>query len=138
MDSQIDKLYDKKFYFDIFRSEVCHMYKSKGDKSFIEEVLLAHAVENLWEMKQYAKAFYLIAIIDYLSDKYNIPYFEDYNYYRTQSLKNTLFPREIVLLDKINANNNEKIRAIEKCKKHPIGKYFYRYNIIEGDITDVV
>lgn len=138
MNAQLKMIYDGNTDFDVFRSEVCHMYKNSSDAKFIEEIVKSHIIDDLWASKQYAKAFYLIAFVDYLSDKNNVSYFEKYDYYRIHSLKNTLYPKEILLLDKINNNDNEKYKATKTCMNHPIGKYFYRYNIIEGDFTDVI
>ena len=59
--------------FDVFKSNVCHMVKDKGDLDFIIELLQADDIRTYWNQKQYFEALYLLAMHDYLSRINEIP-----------------------------------------------------------------
>lgn len=131
MDLQIYRLLEEDYTYDMFRSEMYHMRKNHSDKDFVFILIKYNFVEVFWKKEWYYKAFYTLALLDYLSDKHNAPYFEKYNNYRTQKLKEIVYPSGIEIWDRLNPNNNEKEIAIQKCKNDEYGKYFLKYNIIE-------
>ena len=65
--------------FDIFKSNICHLVKDKGELSFIRDMLCSDEVSKLYERKWYAECLYLLAMIDYLSRKNDIPLYNGYN-----------------------------------------------------------
>ena len=55
--------------FDLFKSNVCHRVNKDGQLDFIKNVLTSNVIEYYWEREEYAKAFYLLAMFDYLSKR---------------------------------------------------------------------
>ncbi|MDO4338879.1 MAG: hypothetical protein Q4C91_12460 [Eubacteriales bacterium] len=53
--------------FETFKSNVCHLVKDQGDLDFIIEVLQSKDIRRYWDRKWYPEAFYLLAMVDYLS-----------------------------------------------------------------------
>lgn len=137
-DVQLQRIMNEDMQWDCYRSEVCHMLRFNGAADFIEKILLSNTVPHLWNRGAYPEALYLVALIDYLSDCYNAPLFEGFEYYRKQKLQKPIFPLGIVLEDKIRNTEENRKRAIEECSKDPCGKFFLKYNIIERSIDDVV
>lgn len=131
MNIQIYRLLTENMQFDLFRSEMEHMHVKNTDKGFVTIILTYNFVENFWKKEWYAKSFYTLAMLDYLSDKHKVPYYEPYNYYRTQKLENIIYPLGVLMLDEINGNHSERNKAIRIAKEDPYGKYFLKYNIIE-------
>lgn len=122
---------------DCFRSEICHMLKSFGDVDFVENILRYDMIGNFWSKKWYFKCFYLLAMLDYLTDKYEVPtYFEAYNHIRKNRLAEPVFVSGTIVLDCVMPGYRQK--AIADCLNDPIGRYFMKYNIVEKEIYDVV
>lgn len=122
--------------FENFKSNTCHFLKNMGDKDFLFHVLSEQWIPIFFEIGMPEKAFYILALIDYLAAEHGLPPFADYDEYRTKKLAVTLFPRDILLMDMLS-KEDEKQKAIEKAKNSSIGKYFLRFNIIEDDIRNV-
>ena len=93
--------YGENLAFDIFRSEMCHMLKSKTDAGFIEYVLRNDLVTHYWNLKLYSKAFYVLAMLDYLAYIHNKDEFAPYNCYRKYKLQEPLFPKDVLLLEQL-------------------------------------
>lgn len=137
-DIRLHRLMNDDLEYDVFRSEICHMYHFDGDYNFIRKVMKSNLVLYFWKKGDTVKSLYTLAMIDYISWKNNVPLFKDYENIREQKLINILYPFEVVIMDNINGNNNYKTRAKEECKKDLCGSFFYRHNIIERNIEDVV
>lgn len=135
-DIRIKRCLDEDMTFDLFRSEVCHMLREWGDVEFSEIVLVNNMIEHLWNKGWLAKSFYFLSILDYLADKYKIPYLEAYDNIRSKKLSEPLFPLDVILLDKLNGVQKQK--ALDECSKSEVGRYFVSHNIIERDINDVI
>ena len=131
MNFQIYRLLVEDMEFDLFRSEMEHMHLENRDIEFIRIIMTYNFVENFWKKEWYAKSLYTLAMLDYLSDKHHVPYYEKYNYYRKQKLKDPVYPMGIVMIDKINHNDNEKEKMRKIVRNDSYGKYFFRYNIME-------
>ncbi len=124
--------------FDTFRSEICHEYKYVGDDyRFCEIMIESDMINNLWNKNWRAKALYMMAIMDFIADKYDVDPPKDYDEIRNQKLKDPLIPQSIRILDRIGEKDYFD-KAIKECSEHPVGKFFYKYNIIEKELTDVV
>lgn len=119
--------------FEIFKSEFCHKLKEMGDIEFVIYLLKNNLIENYWKKEWYAESFYLIALLDILCKKYNKELVNKYNYIRTEKLAEPLYPRDIIMYDYLFPEKNIKESILENCNKE-----FLKYNIIEGDIYDVV
>ena len=119
--------------FEWFRSEVCHRLKFLGDKEFVIKLVEEDYISIFWEMKWYAESLYLLAMLDILSKKYNAPLCTRYDYYRTQKLENILYPLDILIKEELTPELKWKEEILKDCNPE-----FLKYNIVEGDIYDVV
>ena len=136
--SRILRCMEDDISFDNFRSEICHEYKYVGDDlSFCEIVIENNMINSLWNKNWHAKALYMMAIVDYIADKYGVDPPNDYDTIRNKKLKDPLIPQSIRILEKIGEKNIVE-RAIKECREHPVGKFFYKYNIIEKELADVI
>lgn len=118
--------------FEVFKSNVCHLVKDKGDIEFIIDTLSSDEIRTLYNRRWYAEAFYMLAMIDYLSRENSIPICTNYNDIRSQKLKNMIYPSSAVISDA--AMNTTK--HCEECLKNAIPE-FLRFNIVEGEIRNV-
>lgn len=116
--------------FESFKSNVKHEIKEKGDLRFIVETLMNDEIEKLWNSSQKAKAFYLLATLDYLSRINEYPPITAYSDIRKYTLSNTVKPSDIVLLENIDP------KMAKKYQKDVIPE-FLKFNIIERDLRDV-
>ena len=117
--------------FEAFRSTVCHMVKSMGELSFLLDSIKSNIVREKWNEGKYEECFYLLAMMDYLSRKNNIPLVTDYDDIRMNKLLEPLFPRDVNLIDVLFPERNIK----EETKKNSIPE-FSKFNIIETEIFD--
>lgn len=118
--------------FETFKSNVCHMVKEKGDMDFIIETLQSDEIGRYWRRKWYPEAYYMLAMVDYLSRENQLPLCANYNSIRATSLKETVFPRDIELAARLDPSLNIKQQAIEESIPE-----FIRFNIVEKEIRDV-
>ena len=70
-------------------------------------------------------------MVDYLSKRNHIPLYNKYDKYRTKRLVNKIYPSSMVICSVIYNVD------IDTLVQNPI-KEFLKYNIVEGDIFDVV
>lgn len=124
---------ENRISFENFKSNVCHRVKELGDLDFIAETLKSDDIRRYYDKKWYAESFYLLAMVDYLSRENDIPIYAKYNDLRQQKLSEKLYPASIIALS-VAANDNTVQKASEK-KAIP---EFLRFNIIEGNVRDVV
>ena len=118
--------------FDVYKSNICHLVKFKGDIDFMIDVLKSDEIRTLYNKKWYAEAFYLLAMVDYLSRLNNIPLCTNYNDLRTLSLDTLVFPSSARLIDKLSGNNNFTRELLANAIPE-----FLRFNIVEGEIRNV-
>lgn len=137
-DTRLFRIMNEKLSYDAFRSEICHMYHFDGDYEFIKKVMKSNLVLFLWNKNEYVKALYTLAMIDYISWKNDVPLFEEYEQMRKCKLENIIYPSAIVMLDRIEQSSRNRNMAIEECKNDKCGAFFFRHNIIERSIEDVI
>lgn len=118
--------------FEVFKSNVCHFVKDKGDIKFILDTLSSNEVRTLYNRKWYAESFYLLAMIDYLSKENNIPICTNYNDIRSQRLQKTIYPVSVVLSDAAMKTDKHKKECIKKAIPE-----FLHFNIVESEIRNV-
>lgn len=128
----IDTALPKRVAFDVFKSNVCHFVKDKGDIDFIIDTLSSDEVRNLYNRKWYAESFYLLAMVDYLSRENDVPICTNYNDIRSQRLQSTLYPASAVLSDTVL--NTDKYR--KKCMDNAIPEFLH-FNIVESEVRNV-
>lgn len=118
--------------FDVYKSNVCHLVKDKGDIDFIMDVLTNDEVRKLYERKWYAECFYLLAMIDYLSRENEIPLCTKYNDIRSRKMKEMLYPAGVILMDKAMKTDTNRKESIRKAIPE-----FLKYNIVEVEVRNV-
>lgn len=118
--------------FEIFRSNVCHFVKDNDELDFIVTTLQEDEISRYWNKKWYPEAFYLLAMVDYLSRVNEIPLCTKYDEIRTHSLKEPLYPRDVMLAAKLHP----ELDVRERCRREAIPE-FLRFNIIESEVRNV-
>ena len=119
--------------FELYRSNLCHYVKEKGDIEFVIEVLEHNDIRTYYQRKWYPECFYLLAMLDYLSRVNNIPLCTDYNDLRTCKLSEPIYPLSVIAASAVSPNEQIKETAL----KNSIPE-FARFNIIETEVRDVV
>lgn len=123
---------DYRVSFDVFKSNVCHYVKDKGDIEFVLEMFEKENVRKLYNKKWYPEAFYLLAMVDYLSRVNNIPLCTDYNDIRACKLEKPLYPTGVVLAAKAMGTEEYKEESIKESIPE-----FMHFNIVESEVRDV-
>ena len=122
----------KRVSFDVYKSNVCHYVKDKGDIDFIIETLSKDEIRALYDRQWYAESFYLLAMVDYLSKENDVPLCTNYNDIRSQRLKDPIYPSGVLLSDKAMHTDKYRKEALENAIPE-----FLNYNIIESEIRNV-
>ena len=118
--------------FDIFKSNICHLVKDKGDIEFVIETLSSDEIRALYRRGWYAEAFYLLAMVDYLSNEHEVPLCTNYNDIRTKRLPEPLYPTGVLLMDEVQKTDSHRKESLKKAIPE-----FLKYNIVESEIRDV-
>lgn len=138
LDTSVEILLDelhipKRPDFELFKSNVCHDIKRKGDLNFIVETIQSQTIQKFWSIKWYLEAMYLIGILDYLCRINNIPKSNEYEKYREYKMNDIVVPRSVLITEQIVEGTDFR----EKCIKNAIPELL-DFNIVEGDIRNVV
>lgn len=119
--------------FGVYKSNVCHLVKDKGDLVFILETLKNNEIRQLYNLGWYPEAFYLLAMVDYLSKLNHVPVCTDYDDIRRGKLKEPVYPVGSLLLDAAMQTTINTEKAILNAIPE-----FSRFNIIECEVRDIV
>ena len=119
--------------FEIFKSNICHHVKDMGDLDFIVDVLEKDQIRDLYNKGWYPEAFYLLAMLDYLSRENEIPVCTKYNDIRAQKLAQPIYSVDVMLASEVLKSD----RPREDAKGKAIPE-FLRFNIIENEVRNVV
>lgn len=118
--------------FELFKSNVCHQVKKLGDIPFVISTLKSGDIIKYYDEKRYLQAFYLLAMVDYLSRVNGLPQYNAYDTIRSHKLVNPVFPSSIVARAKAAKDDS----IMEKSLQDSIPE-FRRYNIAEREIRNV-
>ena len=118
--------------FEVFKSNVCHLVKDKGDIDFIIDTLMNDEIRKLYDRNWYPEAFYLLAMVDYLSRENDIPICTNYHDIRNQKLTEPIYPISVLLSD--SAMHTDKHKRESRMNAIP---EFLRFNIIESEVRNV-
>ena len=118
--------------FEVFKSNVCHFIKDHDELDFIVTTLQDDKIGKYWRKKWYPEAFYLLAMVDYLCRINQIPICTRYDEVRAHSLKEPLYPRDVMMSSKLH----KSLDIREQCQSEAIPE-FLRFNIIESEIRNV-
>ena len=124
---------ERRSTFDVFKSEICHQVKDMGDLDFIVSALESGLVRHYFDKRWYPESLYLLAMVDYLSRENSLPLCREYNDIRSCKLAEPLFPLGIVMADVVMKSSKWK----DECMRNAIPE-FMRFNIVEGEIRDVI
>lgn len=132
MEDMIADSVEVRLDFEVFKSNVCHTAKDSGDCDFIISVLEADDVRRYWSKKWYPEAFYLLAMIDYLSRENGVPLCNRYDDIRSRALNAPLYPKDVVMAAKLSPALDRR----EECRRNAIPE-FMRFNIVESEVRNV-
>lgn len=135
MESLIEKksvLSSKRTDFEIFKSNVCHLVKDKGDIDFLLDIINSDEIRVLYNKKWIKECVYLLSMVDYLSRINDIPLCSDYSDIRNIKMSEPIYPKSVLIMDEILKTDEHK----ENSLKNAIPE-FLKHNIVEGDIRNV-
>ena len=116
--------------FEIFKSDLCQSIKKMHPIDTINQIKESGCIELLFNTNEDVKALYLVAMVNYLSNKYNLNMnIHDYDNFR---LDHTVYPRSILFKCAIMKDDKYKQEAIKHAEKE-----FLQFNICEGEIEQV-
>lgn len=117
-----DQIVYQKEDFQSFRNNLHHEIRSDDLKTIL--AIIEHEDVEYYQLhKDYLKMFYLLATVDYISKKYDIPLCDKYSEIRNKKLEAPYFVGDSQFFEKgIDSGIDE----------------FAKYNIIEGDLYDAV
>ena len=124
---------DYRCSFETFKSNTCHHVKDMGDVDFMIEVLEGDEIRALYNRRWYPEALYLLAMVDYLSRENGIPICTQYDDIREQKLNKPIYPASVLVTSEV-LKSDEPLRQAEKDSIPE----FYRFNIIESEVRNVV
>ena len=133
MEELVEPYIEDRCSFELYKSNVCHRVKLKGDIEFVIETLERNDIRKYYQKKWYPECFYLLAMLDYLSRVNNIPKCNDYNDLRCQKLEKTIYPSSIIAASGAMKNKNIKEQAFKESIPE-----FVRFNIVENEVRNVV
>lgn len=117
--------------FEIFKSDLCQSIKKMKPIEAIRQIKESRCIELLLNKNEDVKALYLVAMVNYLSNKYNLDMnIHDYDNFR---LEHMVYPRSVLFKCAIMKNDKYKQEAIKHAEKE-----FLQFNICEGEIEQVV
>lgn len=119
--------------FELFKSNVCHRVKDVGDIPFIIETLKSGEIRSYYSQEQYPQAFYLLAMVDYLSRENDLPLCNVYDDMRKQKLKDPIYPQSVLAMARITEND----RIIAESLENAIPE-FRNFNIAENEVRYVI
>lgn len=69
---------EKRISFELYKSNLCHALKDKGDISFLTDIITGGDIPRLFERQWYPEGLYLLAMVDYTVDSNDIPLCSEY------------------------------------------------------------
>ena len=133
MEDLLAPCFIKRSSFENFKSAVCHRLRELGDIEFIIDTLENQDIRTYYDRKWYPESLYLLAMLDYISRENNIPIDSEYDDIRSCKLEKPVYPASI-LAESAAANNSY---ILKEAAENSIPE-FYRFNIIENEIRNVI
>ena len=118
--------------FELFKSNVCHDVKRKGDLLFIRDILDSKYIIELFKREWYPECLYVLAMVDYLSKENGIPLCNKYDELRDAKMEEIIYPEGAILMSYLRESDKPK----EDVLKEAIPE-FLKYNIVELEIRNV-
>lgn len=115
--------------FEIFKSDICQSIKHMDPREAINQIKNSGCIELMLDNQPH-KALYLVAMVNYLSNKYNLNLnIHKYDGYKLQEMA---YPQSIEIISLIMNTDSYKEDAIKNAEKE-----FLQFNICEGEIERV-
>lgn len=111
----------------VFKSQICHDLKRMGDIPFMLDILQKDSIRDAWNKKEYFEAFYMLGLLDFLSNEHTVPLCTRYNDIRQNKLSEPVYPIGLLLMKKLTDYQEDE---------NPISE-FKRFNIYEYNVRDV-
>jgi hypothetical protein len=124
---------EKRCSFELFKSNVCHRLKEKGDIAFLIETLEKNMIREYYNRKWYLESFYLLGMFDYICRVNNTPICSEYNDLRMQKLQELIYPAGVLLTARVMHDETVKDEAVKNAIPE-----FLKYNIVESEVRNVV
>lgn len=118
--------------FEVYKSNVCHYVKDKGDIEFLIEILETDKVREFYDRKWYPEAFYLLGMVDYLSRVNDVPLCTRYEDIRCCRLKERRYPESMLLYHALLKQEISEEEILETAIPE-----FLHFNIVESEVRDV-
>ncbi len=133
MECIIEPCLEPRIDFELFKSNICHNLKEKGDIEFVIDLLENDPIRMYYRKKWYAECLYLLAMLDYISRLNDIPICTQYNDLRGMKLKEIVYPASVLVASRV-ANNDTLMKqsVIESIPE------FIRFNIVESEVRNVI
>lgn len=132
MESLVEPYIENRIDFELFKSNVCHSLKEKGDVSFLVETLEMDPIRRYYRKKWYAECLYMLAMVDYISRENDIPFCDRYDDLRSMKLKETLYPSSVLAAAYVG-DDEVKQQAVNESIPE-----FIRFNIVENEVRNVI
>ena len=115
----------KKDPFDAFRKVELRRLKNLDDVPYLIQILEGGRIPRLRKLHQDAQAYYLVALVDYLSRIHEVPRCKDFDDIRQEKLSEAIYP---------GLGNLVKSPVMKKKKEDTAIPEFKHFNIMENDI----
>lgn len=123
-------LCDRNYTFALFRGEQCNLVRRLGEIDYIVDLVKKRKIDYYWKLDMKMEAFYLLAMLDYLSNRNNLPRCTDYEEIRKNRLLDPVYPADTELTEKLL---DKDIRQKMLAKAIP---EFLAFNIVESEVID--
>lgn len=130
MDELLANYFEPRIDFENFKSNICQMVKNR-EEQFIIDTIKNKIILKYWEKEWYPEAFYLLAMLDYLCRKKDVPICSTYEVLRHKKLSNTIYPQSVIALSMTSGK-----QAFIDAKNNAIPE-FIRHNIVESEVESV-
>ena len=119
--------------YELYKSTIRHQVKDMGDIAFLIRMLEEDRIRYYYDKRWYPEALYLLAMVDYLSKRNDVPLCTNYDDLRRLKLERLLYPSEVIVRCKLRGDDSCKHDALKKAMPE-----FLKYNIVECEIWNVV
>lgn len=133
METLLEPCFDVRGSFELYKSNVCHQLKEKGDIQFIIDTLENNEVRRLYDKQWYPESLYLLAMLDYISRENGISICADYNDIRKCKLREIVYPVSVLTSFAVSQSEEIKHQAYREAIPE-----FKRFNIVESEVRNVI
>ncbi|MCC8103370.1 MAG: helix-turn-helix domain-containing protein [Clostridiales bacterium] len=133
MESLLAPLCEERISFGLFKSNVCHEVKRKGEISYMIELLESNRIRTYFDRGWNLEALYLLGMLDYLCRKNEIAECTDYDDLREYRFRDPVYPSGILIRAAAAQDDSIKTDSLKAAIPE-----FLRFNIVENEVENVV